>query len=197
MSLEFEDVVKNFDRFCDLLKKTGNRSENIMKMVDFLGQSLILAPASSQLRFHNAFPGGLVDHSLRVYDNAVKLKNTFEHYSDLTDESLIIGCLFHDLGKAGDGTHELYLPQDSDWHKERGMMYKMNYDIQKMPNAERGLWLLQKFNVELSLDEWIAIRCNDGPGVDENKYYQMSEPKLAVLVHMSDRLACEQEKQTD
>jgi hypothetical protein len=44
------------------------------------------------------------------------------------------------------------------------------------------------------MDEWVAIRINDGMIVEENRCYAMGEPTLALVVHMADRLACQEEK---
>lgn len=188
-------IEKNFAMYANFCTKLGERSAAATALVEALGERLATAPASSRTQYHAAFPGGLVDHSLRVLNNARKINETFK--MGLSNESMIMACLFHDLGKAGDLNAEYYLQQDDVWRQNKlGEMYKINEEMQKMPNAERGLWLLQHFNVKLTIDEWIAIRINDGQYVAENKYYAMHEPPLAVVVHMADRLACEQEKST-
>lgn len=194
--LSEEKIIENYNTYVNLLKKTGDRFENIEAMLDHLGNRLAMAPASSRLSYHCAWPGGLIDHSLRVLKNAYRLREAYRF--EIDDSSLIISCLFHDLGKVGDLDNDLYVDQESDWHREKlGQMYTLNEDVQKMPNAELGLYLLQHFNVRLELDEWIAIRINDGPGVEANKYYTMSEPKLALLVQQADRMACLEEKEAD
>jgi len=187
-------IEKNFAMFVNLCTKLGERSAAASALVEAISARLATAPASSRTQYHAAYPGGLVDHSLRVLNNARKINETFK--MGLTNESMIIACLFHDLGKAGDLDAEYYIQQDDAWRQNKlGEMYKINEAMQKMPNAERGLWLLQHFCVKLTIDEWIAIRINDGQYVSENKYYAMHEPPLAVVVHMADRLACEQEKE--
>jgi hypothetical protein len=112
-------------------------------------------------------------------------------------ESMVMAALFHDFGKVGDLDESYYLEQDSDWHREKlGQMYKINEDMQSMPNAERGLWLLQHFGVQLTLDEWIAIRANDGAEAPENKPYgTLSIPNLALLTQHADQMAAKQEKE--
>ena len=170
--LSAEKIEKNYKLFVTLCNKLGDRSEPINKMIEHLDERLAFSPASSRLAFHAAYPGGFIEHSLNVLRNARKLNDIYEFNNE-----------------------PLYLDQDSDWHREKlGQMYKINENIQKMPNAERGLWLLQHFGVKLTLDEWIAIRTNDGPVAEENRVYAMCEPKLAIIVHQADRMACEQEK---
>lgn len=190
--LDIERIEKNYKIFLGLIDKLGDRKEPVMAMVEHLGDRLVTAPASSRTEYHAAYMGGLVEHSLRVLQNARKLNEVYE--MNIPIESLIMACLFHDLGKAGDLNESLYLDQESNWHRERGMMYTVNKNIQKMPNAERGLFLLQHFGVKLTMDEWVAIRTNDGQYTDDNKYYSMAEPDLALIVHHADRMACQQEK---
>lgn len=189
-----EKIEKNYNTFVLLCGRLGERAPFVTKMLEHLGDRLVLAPASSREQYHAAYPGGLVEHSLHVFQNARKLKDAYG-FDDISIESIIIGCLFHDLGKVGDLNDSLYIDQDEKWRREKnGENYKINKAIQWMPTSERGLWLMQSFGIVLSQDEWIAIRCNDGMYVEENKPYSMKEPPLALLVHHADRISCEQEK---
>lgn len=191
---DLDTLTSNYELFKRMCSKLGDRSEYIENMIDHLEERLFIAPASSRLSYHCAHPGGLVEHSLNVLRNLKKLIKLYN--VDITQESMIIVSLFHDLGKVGDLDNSYYLDQDSDWHREKlGQMYKINEKIQSMPNAERGLWLMQHFGVRLSLDEWVAIRINDGQGVDENKPYFGNEPTLAMLLQHADQMATKQEKE--
>lgn len=195
MTLSPEDIAANFDKFRSLCEKLGDRSEAALAMVDHLGERLALCPASSRKDFHSAYPGGLVSHSLRVLSYAMKLCKTFGW--SVSKESLIIGCLFHDLGKVGTLDADLYIPQDSDWHREKiGEMYKHNKDIQHMTVPDRGVWLCQHFGLKLTQDEWLAIKLNDGQYIQENAPYKMREPLLADIVHQADIIATKEEKDT-
>lgn len=188
-----EVIEKNYKTFVKLCEHLGDRAEAVLEMIDHFGERLVMAPASSREHYHNSYPGGFVDHSLRVLSFAKKLRSTFD--LDISDESLIISALFHDFGKVGDLEGDLYKEQDNDWRRENlGENYVVNYDIQKFPNAERGLWVIQHFGVKLTMDEWLAIRLNDGQYMEVNRYYAMSEPTLALIIHMADRLACHKEK---
>lgn len=193
MSPTPEDIAENFNKFRSFAEKLGDRSEAALAMIDHLGERLALCPASSRKEYHSAYPGGLVEHSLRVLSNALKLSKTFGW--DLPKESLIIACLFHDLGKVGDDENDLYLPQDSDWHRDKlGEMYKHNRDIQYMTVPDRGLWLCQHFGLKLTEAEFLAIKLNDGHFDETNAPYKMKEPTLAIAVHMADLIATREEK---
>ena len=59
-------------RFESLLTATGRKGMgNVLKELDALG--FYEAPAST--RFHGACPGGLLEHSLQVYDEAIIIRN--------------------------------------------------------------------------------------------------------------------------
>jgi len=195
MSLTPEEIAANFDKFRSLCEKLGDRSESALNLVDSLGERLALCPASSRVDFHNCMVGGLVEHSLRVLSNAMKLCKTFGW--SVSKESLIVGCLFHDLGKVGDHENDYYIPQDSDWHREKlGEMYKHNKEMLYMTVPDRGVWLCQHFGLKLTQDEWLAIKLNDGQYIQENAPYKMKEPLLADIVHQADIIATKEEKDT-
>lgn len=193
MELTPEQIAENFEKFRSFMEKLGDRSEPALALVDHLGERLAMCPASSRKEYHAAFPGGLVDHSLRLLSNALKLCKTFNW--EVPKDSLIIGCLLHDLGKVGDHEKDYYVPQDSDWHREKlGEMYKHNKEILYMTVPDRGVWLCQHFGLKLTQDEWLAIKLNDGQYAEENAPYKMKEPLLADIVHLADYISCKQEK---
>lgn len=73
--MELTDLdIKNLkDRFIELLKST--KREGIEDLIRFLEKSdFFTAPSST--RFHGAFKGGLLLHSLNVYENFIKLKDS-------------------------------------------------------------------------------------------------------------------------
>jgi len=193
MSLTPEEIESNWKRMRSLLEKCGDRSVASLRMVDALGERLALCPASAKRDFHNAFPGGLVDHSLRVLGNAMRLTGAFGW--KIPKDSLIIGSLFHDLGKVGDHEHDYYVPQTDQWRVDKlGEEYTYNKEIQFMTVPDRGIFLCQHFGLLLTQDEMLAIRLNDGQYADENAPYKLKEPMLADVVHMADLISTKQEK---
>jgi hypothetical protein len=198
MSLTPEEIAANFDKFRSLCEKLGDRSESALKMIDSIGEQLALCPASSRKDFHAAYPGGLVEHSLRVLSNAMKLVKTYGW--EVPKESLIISCLFHDIGKVGlandDGSvTDYYIPQDSDWHREKlGEFYKYNKDMQYMSTPQRSVHMCQAFDLKLKTDEYLSILLNDGFVLDENKPYCLKTSPLVFAVMTADYISTMQEK---
>jgi hypothetical protein len=193
MELTPEQIAENFEKYRGFMEKLGDRSDAALALVDGLGERLALCPASSRKEYHHAIPGGLVDHSLRVLSNALKLVKAFGW--DVPKDSLIIGCLLHDLGKVGDHEQDYYIPQTDGWRVEKmGEIYKHNRDMQYMTVPDRGVWLCQHYGLRLTQPEFMAILLNDGQYADENAPYKMKEPLLVDIVHIADYISTKQEK---
>jgi hypothetical protein len=194
MSLTEEELEKNWNKTLELMSKLGERSEFATSMVETLGERLYLCPASGKPEFHCAFPGGLLDHSLRVLGNALKLNAAFEW--NLPKDSLIIASMFHDLGKCGDIDNDYYIPQTDEWRRNKlGEIYTYNKDMQYMTIPDRSIFLCQHFGLKLTLNEMLAIRLNDGFVVEENRQYCLKEPLLAHVIMTADYISTMQEKE--
>lgn len=194
-----EQIEQNFNKFRALCEKAGgDRAANLLSLIDDFGERLALCPASTKTDHHSAFPGGLIYHSLQVLYNAKVIVNAFEW--DIPKDSLVVCCLMHDIGKCchknDDGSLiDYYLPQDSTWHQEKlGEMYKYNKDIPYMTTAQRSIWLLQRYGIPLSAEEYVSIMIHDGWCLDENRKYMFKEPLLATVMQMADYLAAKFEK---
>ena len=198
MTLTAEQIEQNYNKFRSLCEKLGDRSSAAIRLVDELGEKLALCPASSRNDYHLAIPGGLVDHSLRVLQNALTYSRAFGWA--LPKDSLIIASLFHDIGKLGlpnsDGTFsDYYVPQDSDWHRDKlGEMYKYNKEMRHMKTPQRSVFMCQHYGIHLNSDEYLAILLNDGFVVEDNKTYCLKEPLLAHVVMTADYISTRQEK---
>lgn len=198
MELTAEQIAENFEKYRSFMEKLGDRAEPALALVDGLGERLALCPASSRKEYHLPIPGGLVDHSLRVLGNALKLVKAFGW--DVPKDSLIVACLLHDIGKCGlvndDGNViDYYIPQDSDWHRDKlGEMYKKNKDMPYMTTRDRSIHMCQHFGLQLTKDEYLSILLNDGFVLDENKPYCMKINPLVFSVMTADYISSMQEK---
>lgn len=192
-------VANNIEKFNGIIsikiidKKLQTK---ILKMLEFLGDRFYDCPASSKLSFHNAFPGGLICHSLNVTDCLIKLAKTFYPEKYNIDRLYLIG-LFHDVGKVGSVNEDVsyYIENDSQWHiKNRGEVYKINDKLIHIPHAVKSAIMLAKFGINLNDEELQAILAHDGLGLDDNQTYKMREYPLALLLSFADRLATQLEK---
>jgi hypothetical protein len=199
--MDTEEVGKRLELFQNLIEK-DSRSDKLNTMYEAFADQLALAPASGKHHYHNAFPGGYVDHVVRVAEMAVKQAKLWEDMGgtiDFTRQELIFAALHHDLGKLGTEDTPYYVEQDSDWHRKRGELYKFNEALPYWKVTDRALFILQKYEIPITDKEWLAIKLSDGLYDDANKSYlinYMPYPMHTVLpriIHVSDYLACQLE----
>jgi len=190
-----EEIQAEISIFQDLVSIMPEPRQNLVKtMMDGkVGEAYFTAPASSRAEFHSCYLGGLLIHSLNVVKNLKRLAKALcpGKYDDAT---IAFVGLFHDLGKVGDGENEYYIPNPSDWHVKKGMLYETNKLCEVSATEDRTLFLLQKYGIQLSSEEYLAIKLSDGQYCESNDKYKMKEPLLALLLHWADRYACEIEK---
>jgi len=198
-----EDQIKErYDKFMEFVK-TDSRADQLLKMYEDFETELTLAPASGRTYYHNAFPGGYIDHVVRVTETALHLSSVYKKIGgdvDFTKQELIFAALHHDLGKLGnptEGPH--YVDQDSDWHRKRGSMYKHNENIQYMKVPDRALFLLQKYGIEITQKEWLGIKLSDGLYDEGTKEYFINfvpygmKTNLPRIIHWADHMSSQSE----
>ena len=200
--LSAEQIQDNWKKLIDTIEGfiSDDRKENLLKMYEDFKERMMFAPASAKGAYHNAMPGGYVEHILHIIQFSLQLKKVWEDNGaeiNFTDEELVFAAMHHDLGKVGDLEHDYYIPQDSDWHrKNRDEIYKHNPALQYMKVPDRGLWLLQHYSVKVTDKEYIGIKLTDGLYDDANKAYLMSynpdynlRSNMAYILHQADMMA--------
>lgn len=181
-----EVLEKKWKTFESLLSRLSD--DNITRLVEELGQRIVTCPASQRRDQYCAHTGGLIEHSLNVASLLRKANEMYNH--NLDTNSIIKVSLLHDIGKIGDLKNELFIEQDSDWHREKlKQEYKYNDKIPKMSVSHRTLFLLQHFGVELTNDEWLAIQLAQGSHFEENRFYVGHEPTLAIALQQAKAMA--------
>jgi len=203
MKLTAEQIQDNWNKFLSIIDEhiSEPRCSELKAFYEQYAERIMLMPASHKKEYHNAFPGGYVDHVLRVVQCALKLNKVWVEMgvdtSTYTVEELVFASLNHDLGKMGDEQNESYIPQTDQWRKEKlGEDYKFNDRLEYMSVPDRGLHLLMSHGVVFSRNEMLAIKLHDGLYDDANKPYLMSwspetKPRTALvfIVHQADLMA--------
>lgn len=145
-----------------------------------------IAPASG--RYHGAYPGGLLEHSLNVYDELKRLLTVYPEI-EVTEESVVICSLFHDLCKVN-----FYASEKRNRKNEFGQWESYDaYTIQEKfcfgGHGSKSVYLVQHF-IQLKPFEAVAINCHmscwDG-GTDVGKAYEKFP--FAWLLHVADESA--------
>ena len=199
--LEAELIQKNYEKHLKIIDTyITDRKDAVKSMINHMEETYIMSPASGKSWYHNAFPGGYVDHVNRVVEYAVKQSRLYKEMGgevDFTEEELVFAALFHDLGKMGDGDSPNYLPQTDKWRQDKlNEMYINNPDLDFMLIQDRSLFILQKFGIKVSQKEYLAIRCHDGVFDKANEAYFFShqptsrqKTSIISILHSADFLA--------
>ena len=199
--LQAEQISKNYQKHLKIIDTyIGDRADSIKSMLKHMEETYMMAPASGKTWYHNAFPGGYVDHVNRVVQYAVEQHRLYIKMGgtvDYTEEQLVFAALFHDLGKIGDGDKPNYIPQTDKWRQDKlSEMYTFNPDLDFMLIPDRSLFILQKFGIKVDQKEFLGIRCHDGVFDKANEAYffsnvESSRQKTALIsvLHTADFLA--------
>lgn len=175
--------MENKERFLSLCQKIHR--EGMSDLLNWLEKTdFYTCPASS--RFHGAYPGGLLQHSLNVYDEAVRLLAAYPEI-EISEESVIISTLFHDLCKV----NYYSVQKKNRKNEETGMWekydaYVVNEKFHFGGHGSKSVFLLQNF-IKLTPEEAVAINCHmaswDGNTSVGSAYEQYP---FAWIIHAAD-----------
>jgi hypothetical protein len=203
-----EQLGEKWDEMIQLVNDNikSPRKERLVALYEKYQDRILFAPASAKEHYHNAFPGGYLDHVIRVVNNAMAIysvwKSAGAKVDNFTMEELVFCALNHDLGKIGDEEGEYYVPNKSEWHRiNQGKIYNFNPDLTYMNVSDRSSYLLQSNGIEVSRNEFISMRLTDGLYEEKNKGYFMTFEKefqlrinLPIILHHADMLALQTER---
>lgn len=188
--------MKNAEEFKELYKKyiTREGAPELLKWLE--STDFFSAPAST--KYHGAYPGGLVDHSLNVYvafyepldavkiwDLAARLNMKQEELS----ETIAICTLLHDVCKA-----DYYEPLDGGGYRVK--------DRFPFGHGEKSVFLISRF-MSLTDGEALAIRWHMGAyddaarGGSRTLSEAMRVNPLVYELHAADMRATQREQQEE
>ena len=154
--------MTNQERFIQIFQEKITR-EGADKLLDFLQRSdFFTAPAST--RYHGACEGGLLQHSLNVYDclcDILARPRMKELYKiEYSEESIAIAGLLHDICKVN-----FYKVSTRNVKDETGRWTSVPYytieDNLPYGHGEKSVYIISAF-MKLTRDEAFAIRYHMG-----------------------------------
>lgn len=172
--------------FTENIKREGSK-----ELLDYLRSTdFFTAPAST--RFHSNVEGGLVEHSVKVYNRFKKLilLEFGENYQDkISDESIAIIALLHDICKTN------YYKQEMRNTKVDGVWVQVPFYTADDPlpygHGEKSVYMISGF-MKLTREESMAInwhmgafdaRVSQANYVLSNAFYKFP---IALLFHIAD-----------
>ena len=172
-------------QFLDLLERVNR--EGMDELIAFLKKSdFFKAPAST--RFHGSREGGLLEHSLKVYEI---LKHKVEHCIekiDVSEETIILVGLLHDICKVN-----FYKVDYRNAKNELGVWEKVPYyrieDTIPYGHGEKSVMMITEY-IKLTPEEKYAIRWHMGYTEPKELYNTIgaayTKYPLALLTHEAD-----------
>jgi hypothetical protein len=178
----------NKERYISLWQTVNRRG--VDRLLEWLeGTDFYEAPCST--RYHLATKGGLCLHSLNVYDCVCKLREIVD--VDVSEESLVVVALAHDLCKAG------FYKESFRWHKNEDNKWEqvpvyIVEDKYPLGHGEKSLDIASTF-IPLSKNERLAIRWHMGGwtegdwGTSQAMGRAADMTPLVTLLQMADMMA--------
>ena len=183
------------DRFIELYQKLITRPGADKLLAWLETTDFFVAPAST--RFHLSRPGGLVEHSVHVYERLRALFIAEKERADLCagitsqeEETIAICGLLHDVCKANFYTVEMRNRKNEQGQWEKYPFYVVN-DQLPYGHGEKSAYIISSF-MKLSREEAMAIRWHMGFSDNDFKAGGFSVGNafekfpLALLTHMAD-----------
>lgn len=184
--MDKEAHKKLADDFVEALRTTNR--DGIEELIRYLQEETDFFTAPASTKYHGAFAGGLLMHSINVCAE-LRLDPNSKVYPT---ETLIIVALLHDICKANCyRTEKRNVKENGGWVEKQIYVFE---DELPLGHGEKSLYLASKF-IKLSAEEAAAIRWHMGAfdcafrGGDRGLNAAYEKYPLAVMLHMADMRA--------
>ena len=184
--MDKEAQKKLADDFVELLRTTNR--DGIEELIRYLQEETDFFTAPASTKYHGAFAGGLLMHSINVCAE-LRLDPNSKVYPT---ETLIIVALLHDICKANCyRTEKRNVKENGGWVEKQIYVFDDEFPL---GHGEKSLYLASKF-IKLSDEEAAAIRWHMGAfdnafrGGDRGLNAAYEKYPLAVMLHLADMRA--------
>lgn len=176
MKEEFRKLLLSVDR------------EGIDKLVEFIDTKTDFYKAPASTRFHGNYEGGLLEHSMKVYEILVEKVKSSVIPIDVSDDTLKIVALLHDICKVN-----YYKVDYRNAKNELGVWEKVPFytvdDTIPYGHGEKSVMMITEY-IKLTSEEKYAIRWHMGFTEPKELYSSIGiafkKYPLALLMHEAD-----------
>ena len=175
--LPIEENIEKFEKLLSTVRRDG-----VEKLLHYIQKNTDFYKAPASTKFHLACAGGLLQHSLNVYECLIAKRESSvwkDVLKDIPDESLIIIALLHDLCKAnfyteGTKNQKTYDPEKvaaaEAWQRKHDAQGDFIWETVKtyqvddqlpLGHGEKSVMLIQCY-IRLTMQEVMAIRWHMG-----------------------------------
>lgn len=164
-------IEKNKNEFIEIYKKNITRpgSDKLLNYLLSEQSDFFTAPCST--RFHGSYAGGLVQHSINVYnclkDYLARQRTKDVYGMDYTEESIALTALLHDVCKMNFYTVDYRNAKNDKGVWEKVPYYTIN-DQLPYGHGEKSVYIVSGF-MRLTREEAFAIRYHMGFSGIEDK----------------------------
>ena len=155
--------MDNKERFIQLFQKYITRPGSD-RLLDFLMNKSDFFESPASTRYHGSYPGGLLEHSLNVYDCLVdylKRDRVKELYGmNYTDETIAIVALLHDICKVNCYKQSMRNVKDENGRWTQVPYYEFE-DLMPYGHGEKSVYMITGY-MRLNRQEAFAIRYHMG-----------------------------------
>lgn len=183
-------------RFKKAVKETIQR-DGIENLMDWLENETNFFSSPASTRYHGSYEGGLVEHSLNVFNQLLFEMDTMvgKGWEDIYPmETVAIVALFHDLCKVGQYRETEKWRKNSDGEWESYLAYEYDPEQLTMGHGAKSNFFLQRF-IQLTPVEAQAIFWHMG-AYDISPYANLNgcgaafeTNPLSFLIHRADMAA--------
>ena len=160
------------EEFIQIFRETITR-EGSQALLNYLTDQSDFFTAPASTKFHGAYPGGLCEHSVNVYDCLVDYLerprvNELYGLDEYSPETIAIVSLLHDLCKIGcykAGTRNVKNDATGEWTRVPTFFYEDNLPY---GHGEKSVYIISGF-MRLTREEAMAIRWHMGFSGNEDK----------------------------
>ena len=160
--------MDNREKFIEIYNACIQR-EGADKLLDYLCEKTDFFSAPASTRFHGAYEGGLLEHSLNVYEclcDQVKNSRFCKKYGfEFSEESLAIAALLHDICKTNFYKTEMRnVKKNGVWES---VPYYTIEDNLPYGHGEKSVYIINGY-MRLTREEAFAIRFHMGFSKEED-----------------------------
>lgn len=185
-----EKQMSNKERFVDILRTYCSHRFDVDEFVKYLTNETDFFQAPASTKFHLCVNGGLLQHSLHVFDELEML--CMWHYEDVDKSSVAICGLLHDICKTNFYKLDTRnVKVDGKWISQ--LCYTISDSLPLGHGEKSVMMLLRKMN--LTNEEMLAIRWHMNgfdyavKGGEQAMMNATGKTKLITLLQVADLIA--------